>query len=93
VLNVRTDPRYDGPPLAENVAVTLTLHASRAVQAVTVMEALVDGVVASFQREHDAARAQRVAEALQRKPKLAAIPLVQLMTAQTTAPGILATPP
>lgn len=89
--DVRAD--YKGPPLAKDFAVELTLHACRAVQAVTVMEALVDGVVASFQREQHAARAERVAEALQRKPQLAMIPRTQLIDAQTAAPAILATSP
>lgn len=57
---MRERQSYKGRPLAKDFAVKLTLHACRAVQAVTVMEALVHGVIASFQRESDAARAQRV---------------------------------
>jgi hypothetical protein len=49
------------------------LHACRAIQAVTVTEALVDGGVASLQREPDAASAERVTEAVQRKAQPAAI--------------------
>ena len=86
--------RHEGPPLAADFAVRLSLHACRNVQAVTVMESLVDGVVASFQRERELARAQRVACCLQRRNrKLAAIPVDELVAAQVAAPAVLAGSP
>lgn len=84
---------YDGPPLKQNFAVELMVHTGRALQVVTVMEAVIDGVVASFQRESDPLRARRVADVLRRKPKLGGVPVETLVAAQVDAPAILATPP
>src|SRR4051794_39802452 len=82
------DVRYSGEPLAaEDFAVRVTLHTRRPLQAATVMEAIVDGVIASFQREDDARRAEHVAEALRHKPRLTNIPSDELVHAQMAAPA------
>ena len=84
---------HKAPPLTENFAIELTIHTGRPLQMVTVMEAIVDGVIASFQREPDPVRAQRVVEVLRRKPLLRQFPAATLLAAQLDAPAVLDGPP
>lgn len=86
--------RYEGEPLTDDFGISLTVHACRPLQVVTVMESVIDGIIASFQREPDRPRAERVSDCLRRKnAKLRAIARDRLVNAQTSAPAVFAGPP
>lgn len=83
-----------GPPIADDFGISVTLHACRPIQAVTVMESVIDGIVASFQRERDLAQAHAVADCLTRKnAKLRAVGHERIVAAQVNAPEVLAGAP
>lgn len=74
----------------EDFGIAVMVDAVRPLQTVPMMEALIDGVVASFQAERDRRRAGHVADALHRtRPKTRKIGRDALIAAQLDAPALL----
>lgn len=87
---IRVDP---GARLGEreDFGIGVTVHAARPLQTVPMMEAMIAGVVASFQAGHDARQAGHIADALQRtRPKTHKIGRHELIAAHLDAPALLA---
>jgi hypothetical protein len=84
--------RDDSEPHTDDFALRLSIHSATPLQLVANMEWIIDGVIASFQREVDHPRAEAIARLLQ--PRLLKHGIIHdLVTAQCAAPRLFAPPP